>query len=118
MKRYDILIFAALAASCTAESVPTAEFGAAVFCASVGEDGSRTVHSDLGNRVSLNWAKGDGIGIWSADAGAVLQSNSEYVALEDAASSDFGYVSRKEMILWKSDVQSFYACYPYSASAG
>lgn len=118
MKRYDILIFAALAASCTAESVPTAESGAAVFCASVGEDGSRTVHSDLGDRVSLNWAKGDGIGIWSADAGAVLQSNSEYVALEDAASSDFGYVSRKEMILWKSDVQSFYACYPYSASAG
>ena len=79
--------------------------------------GTRTSYNDNGNVINVEWAEGDGIGIFCKVGDAVTAANFHYSNTTAGKMASFSAVD--EAISWE-DMESlhdFYAYYPYAATA-
>ncbi len=70
---------------------------------------SRIVFEENGSTTNVNWEKGDGITLFSAE-----QNNLHYTATNASTEEDFQFVTTTNEVLKNLEGQKVYACYPQS----
>ena len=80
---------------------------------------TRTVYADGGQSIAVNWAEGDGVGIFCSTGDSFTASNVGYETSASGTDVAFLPLNNGNVIVWSDNTSphKFYAYYPYSPAS-